>query len=250
MILLLIVPLRHVILDTNGLVSALLIAALALVAFWLGYIFDSKSGWCSGICPVHQVEKLYGSRVLLSPPNAHCSVCRQCVTHCPDSTPGVDPFLEKKSRLQFLSGYLMVGGFPGFIWGWFQVPDYYGLEGWSHLGTAYGWPFLGLVTSLSLYWILVRMLPKKLQRTLISIFAASAVILYYWFRLPALIGFGMFPGDGMLVDLSMVLPSWTPYLLGIITTLLFSYLIIIRSSKRVWVIRPPYNQPKFKRVTY
>jgi len=96
-LLLLVVPLRHVILDTNGVATALTIIPLVLIAVIAGSLLDWKSGWCSGLCPVHPVEKLYGSKVLISPPNAHCALCQKCVTPCPDSTPGIQPLTSKKT---------------------------------------------------------------------------------------------------------------------------------------------------------
>ena len=48
----------------------------------------------------------------------------------------------------------MVGGFAGYIVGWFLVPDWSGIEGWRHLGHAYGYPFAGLALSLLLYVVL------------------------------------------------------------------------------------------------
>ena len=35
-----------------------------------------------------------------------------------------------------------------------------------------------------------------------KVFAAAAVCTYYWYRLPALAGFGPHPGTGLLVDLT------------------------------------------------
>ena len=48
----------------------------------------------------------------------------------------------------------MAGGFAGFIWGWFQVPDFSGDEGWRHLDLAYGLPLGGLAVTLALFLLL------------------------------------------------------------------------------------------------
>ena len=78
-ILLLIVPLRHTIFDTSGSATALIISILALIAFYVSYRYDWKSAWCSGLCPIHPVEKLYGRKNLFVLPNAHCKSCVECV---------------------------------------------------------------------------------------------------------------------------------------------------------------------------
>ncbi len=241
-VLLLVVPLRHVILDTNGPATATAIIGLVVVAVIMGMFYDWKSGWCSGLCPIHPVEKLYGMNVAVSLPNAHCDECRQCVTPCPDSTPNMHPLEEKKTVFHRLAGTIMIGGFAGFIWGWYQVPDYHGSEGWQHLVEAYSLPFLGFAVTLVLFLALSRILPEKNEGILIRIFAAAAVSCYYWYRLPALFGFGPFPGDGMLVDLSDTLPAWWPIISNIVTTLFFVWWLVIRKQvERNWAIRPPYQ---------
>ena len=201
----LIVPLRHVILDTSGAATAIVLLIIAVIAFALGLIFDWKSGWCSGLCPVHPVEKFYGSKPLFTLPNAHCDQCAKCTSPCPDSSIGTHPLTNKATLSHRLAGAVLIGGFPGFIWGWFHITDYYGVEGWQHLQSIYGLPFAALAVTLSLYFLIKLVLPSLSNSKLISIFAAAAVSCYYWFRLPALFGFGVFPGDGMLVDLSGVL---------------------------------------------
>ncbi len=233
-----IVPLRHAIFNTNGMATAILILSLGLVAVFMGLIFEWKSGWCSGLCPVHPVEKLYGVNNQLELPNAHCNKCYRCVTPCPDSTPNTDPFSSKKTNYHKIAGFLMVGAFPGFIWGWFQVPDYQGIVGIEQLITIYMLPLIGLLVTSALFFILKRFVQEKI---LIAIFSAVAVSFYYWFRLPALFGFGIFPGDGMLVDLSGIVPEWTIVATVLTTTLFFFWWIIFRKNKKIsWAIRPEY----------
>jgi len=227
-LLFLIVPLRHVILDTRGLLTAMTIIVLACTAVIFGLLFEWKSGWCSGICPVHPVEKLYGQKVMISPPNAHCELCQKCVTPCPDSTLGIHPLTSKKTIFHKIVGFSMVGGFPGFIWGWFQVPDYYRFEGLQNLAGAYGLPFLGFFITLFLYLIMRWLIPAKFELNLISVFTALSVSCYYWYRLPALFGFGTFQGDGMLLDLQHILPTYFIYISRIITTLFFCWWLILR----------------------
>ncbi len=239
--LLLIVPMRHVLLDLDGPATAFTIVALGIVAVFMGLNFEWKSGWCSSLCPVHPVEKLYGSEAVISPPNAHCDTCHRCVAPCPDSTPGMHPLAAKKHAPQRWGGALLVGGFAGYIWGWFHVPDYAGVEGWRNIGFAYGLPFLGLAVTLTVFLVLRKLLPAKHERVLILTFAAAALCCYYWYRLPMLFGFGPFPGDGMLVDLRDTLPAWFPWASRAATTLLFgSWLIARASGKRAWATRPEY----------
>jgi len=153
----------------------------------------------------------------------------------------VSPLRSKDSGVRRFTGVLMVGGFAGFIWGWFHVPDYTGAVGWEHLGRAYGLPFAGLAVTLAAFLLLERLVPEQGAVRLRRLFAAAAISCYYWYRLPALFGFGPFPGDGMLIDLRMVLPEWFPVASRLATTSFFAWWLVWRcSGERTWLVRPPF----------
>jgi hypothetical protein len=138
----------------------------------------------------------------------------------------------------------MAGGFPGFVWGWFQVSDYSGITSIGQLITIYQLPVLGLMVTLVLFLILRRFFKENI---LISIFSASAVSCYYWFRLPALLGFGIYPVDGMLIDLTGILPEWSMQVAVFATTLFFFWWIVFsKQTKTSWAIRPAYADEKNK----
>ncbi len=245
-LLLLIIPLRHTIFDTNGPATALVIGLLAFIAIYLSFQYDWKSAWCSGLCPIHPVEKLYGRKSMFELSNAHCTSCVNCVSKCPDSTIAITPIPKKKKKInQNIAGTLIVGSFPGYIWGWFHIQDYYNNEGWNHLIMTYAFPLVAMTISLVLFLFLKNIISKKDEILLINLFATAAVSIYYWYRLPALIGFGIFPTDGMLVDLSQSLPIWFPVILQFSTTIFFIWWMIFNKRERSsWVIRPPYDKQK------
>ena len=239
--LLLIIPLRHVILDLNGPATALTIILVSSIGVGAGLIFDWKSGWCSGLCPIHPVEKLYGQRPGISPPNAHCAACANCVAPCPDSTPPETVEAGPHRPLHHLGRLIMVGGFAGYIWGWFHVPDAAQWQGWGFALECYAWPFLGLMGSLLLYLILWGSLSPLRRPWLVRSFAAAAIACYYWFRLPALFGFAPFPGDGMLIDLRASAPPWFPMALRCLSTLFFAWWLILRRAPPLsWSLRPRF----------
>ncbi len=245
-LLLLIIPLRHTVLDTNGPATAIVIGLLALIAIYVGYQYDWKSAWCNGLCPIHPVEKLYGRKSLFELPNAHCKSCVNCVSICPDSSPSVR-LLSKKKKMtsRKIAENLMIGGFPGYVLGWFHVQDYSNGEGWNHLISTYAYPFFSLAVSLTIFLAMKKLFDKKFEKTLINLFATAAVSIYYWYRLPALIGFGIIEGDGVLIDLSLTLPTWFPYLLQITSTLFFMWWIVFNKKEMTsWLIRPPYEKVK------
>jgi hypothetical protein len=236
-----IVPMRHALFNTNGTATVILLFVAALIGTVMGFTYDWKSGWCSSLCPVHPVEKLYGSNTITPLPNAHCDQCVKCSVPCPDTTPNFHPALTQKNTYQILSGLLTVGGLPGFIWGWFQVADHAGPSGLSQLLSAYGWPFFGFLGSMMLYIILQALINKKYERTLINCFAAAGVSCYYWFRIPALLGFGHLHKDGLLINMQGVLPGWSLVLMTLSSTVFFFWWLVFRKQKtNSWVVRPEY----------
>ncbi|MBH2004143.1 MAG: hypothetical protein I8H66_05575 [Sphingobacteriia bacterium] len=237
----LIVPVRHALFNTNGMATAALLTVAAVTGILMGFRYDWKSGWCSSLCPVHPVEKLYGSRIIASLPNAHCDRCVKCSVPCPDTTPGFHPAITRKNSYQTWSGLLTIGGLPGFIWGWFQVPDHTGATSLTLLLDAYAYPFFGFLGSLLLFVLLKRLIGQQQERVLISFFAAAGVSCYYWFRIPALLGFNHLEKDGLLLDMRGVLPEWSILSMTILSTLFFFWWLVFRKSgHRSWVLRPVY----------
>lgn len=233
------VPLRHAIFNMSGLATAVLLISLGLIAIFLGSQYEWKSAWCSGLCPVHPVEKLYGLKNKLKLPNAHCALCFNCTTPCPDKTNGVNPISLRQNINQKIAGILMVGAFPGFVWGWFQVKDIQNISGFDQLVSVYIFPLLGLFTTTIAYLILRKYIQEKL---LTSLFSFLAVAFYYWYRIPSLFGYGVFPGDGMLVDLSPILSEWIIMTIAVVLVIfLFWWVVLSRERNFSWVIRPRYS---------
>jgi hypothetical protein len=139
---------------------------------------------------------------------------------------------------------VLIGGFPGFIWGWFQVPDYSGADGLFNLVGTYLLPLAGGGATLAVYLLLISSMPLQRRRTIDRVFAASAISTYYWFRVPALIGFGPFPGDGLLLDLSGIIPLQVVWAFRVVSTIFWIWWIALRrNGLRPWMVRPPFESP-------
>jgi hypothetical protein len=230
--------LRHVLFNTDGRATGMILILLGAVAFSTGLFFERKSAWCAGICPVHPVEKLYGSKPSNKMMNVHCTNCIRCSVPCPDSTQNSRPFLQDHSIVASITEFLLVGAFPGYIWGWFQTPDYTGQEGWQHLAQVYGLPLLGGAVTTLLYFILRFFFITK-RSTLIRFFAAAAVSCYYWFRLPLLFGYDHLDPHSRLIDLSGQLPQWVITALAFVLIVFFMWWFLFRENrKNSWSVRP------------
>lgn len=233
-----IIPLRHIYFNSDGRMTAYLLLVIASIAVVAGYFFERKSGWCSGLCPVHPVEKLYGSAVALTVPNMHCGSCVHCSAPCPDTTVN---FSFKQSKLSFskINKYLLVGVFPGYVWGWFQTSDFIETTILDKLFIVYRTPIMGGLTTLMGYLVLRKLLGKNRDDALLSVFAAATVSCYYWFRLPQLIGFEKHDTNGILVNLTFALPEWTPVFLHITSTSFFLWWMVVRKKNRKsWSWKP------------
>ena len=237
-LLLLIVPLRHVILDTTGWAIGTALVLVAALTVGLGMLFEWKSAWCSGLCPVYPVELLYGEEPLFSVKNAHCKTCENCVLPCKDGTPDLNPANANVLAPAKWSGLILAGGFPGFIWGWYQVPNYQGWDGLLHLHVAYGYPLAAMAASLALYFGLRFTLSATAESWLMRGFAAAAVIIYYWFKVPVMFGFGADPSSALL-DLHGVLPASAPAVMRTSAIFIFSWLLVLKPhAGRVWASKP------------
>ena len=240
-LLFLIVPVRHVLLDSDPQATAVTLALLGAAALASGVLFDSKSAWCSSLCPVYPVEKLYGQRPLVTVANAHCAQCRNCVNPCPDSTPGTNLATGSQSKPRRMAASLLVGGLPGFIWGWFHVRDYGSAAGLREWLIAFGLPWGTLLLSLAAFLLLRGGLGEKREPHLVRMSAAAAVSCYYWYRLPAMIGFGLFPEQGTLVDLTHLVPAWSVMLVQAAVVAFFGWWLVLRKpAPAVWALRPPF----------
>ncbi len=183
----LIVPLRHV--ETSGLAVAITLIIIALSALLMGYIYQGKSGWCSGLCPVLPVEKLYGIKPLVTLNNAHCAQCINCISPCLDANQILNKTAHISPHSLSMTHLLFVGSFPGFVWGWFQVNDFaQRMDGWQHLGAVYSMPLTGALITLVCFMILKRELSTHELKKLILFFTASAISCYYYYRVPSVLG--------------------------------------------------------------
>jgi nitrite reductase (NADH) large subunit len=80
------VVLRKLGLDDNGPASALLLLGALAGGFLGGMYLKGKSGWCSSICPLLPVQRIYGQTPFALVGNSHCQPCVGCTTNATTST--------------------------------------------------------------------------------------------------------------------------------------------------------------------
>ena len=167
--------------DTNGFASAALVLFGLGGAFLGGLIFKGKSGWCSSICPLLPVQRLYGQAPFAMLPNAHCKPCVGCTKNCYDFNPSIAYLADQYDDDRHYVGYrrLFAGALPGFVYAFYTAPSH---ESLSTIYTHFG---LFCALSLAVFQFLDTFL--KVQRNRLTVvFGAAAIALYYWFVTPAM----------------------------------------------------------------
>jgi len=178
-LLLVFVSARKFLFNTNSDALLSLLIILAVSAFIMGFLYKGKSGWCSTFCPVMTVERLYGHSPFLSVRNCYQD-CVGCTKNCFDVAPDVS-FLKNlydKDTFFFNSYKFFAGIFPGFVCGFYLIPDPPQI---SILMMYLYFLLYCSVSCISLY-LLDFLVLKKRAGLLISIYGALAINCYYWFN--------------------------------------------------------------------
>jgi hypothetical protein len=176
------VPARRFLFNTDGVILAVTVAVVALLALVLGAFFDLKAGFCNAICPILPVERLYGQHPLVEVGNPRCNPCTMCTPKgCIDLAPtkSIAQTLgnTRRSHAWLLTGYgAFAAAFPGFVVGYYTTQD----GPLATAGAVYGNVAVWALGSYLATAILVRLLDSSASRAMV-VLAAAAAGLYYWY---------------------------------------------------------------------
>ena len=179
--LLLAVSARKWLFNDSATATAALIVAAMLLAFAGGVLFRGKSGWCSLVCPVLPVERLYNETPFVRVGNRHCDPCLGCTKNCYDFNPLAANLSDAYDDDATWAGYrrLLAAIFPGFLIAYFALPApaAIGIAAW------YGGFALHLAASAGVFFALASLAPLPPGR-LPAIFAIVALNIFYWYVTP------------------------------------------------------------------
>lgn len=174
---------RRTLFNASGPATAALVAAALVGGFAGGLAFKGKSGWCSSLCPLLPVQRVYGQTPFVTVPNTHCQPCVGCTKNCYDFNPRVAYLADLYEDDPHYVGYrkAFVGLFPGLVLAYFTLPD--------HLGTLdfYGLFGLYLLGSIGLFYV-AEVLLKVSANKITSTFGAIAISIFYFYSAPILAG--------------------------------------------------------------
>ncbi|HUG86806.1 MAG TPA: 2Fe-2S iron-sulfur cluster-binding protein, partial [Euzebya sp.] len=173
---------RKWLLNDSGPATALLLLTALAAAFLGGRYLKGKSGWCSTVCPLLPVQRLYGQNAFVRSPNSHCEPCLGCAKNCVDFNPHVAHLADvyDDDRTYQLRRRLFAAAFPGFVLGFYLVPDPPAIA----IGRMYAELGLWMLLSIGLFTLIdavARLRPGRMT----TMAAATAFALYYWFTIQA-----------------------------------------------------------------
>jgi NADPH-dependent 2,4-dienoyl-CoA reductase/sulfur reductase-like enzyme/ferredoxin len=177
------VALRKLGMDDSGPWSALLLIGAMAGGFTGGLVLKGKSGWCSTMCPLLPVQRIYGQTPFVLLANSHCQPCVGCVKNCYDFNPKAAYLADLKDGDAYWSGYrkLFVGAFPGLIYAFFQVPDHPA----ASVGEIIGRIAVYMLVSAGSFLVLSSF-AKVSAHKLTTLYGAIAFSIFYWFGAPNL----------------------------------------------------------------
>ncbi|HQR04891.1 MAG: FAD-dependent oxidoreductase [Proteobacteria bacterium] len=159
----------------SGPATAAMILFGLLGAFAGGLVFKGKSGWCSSICPLLPVQRIYGQTAALPVANNHCQPCVSCTRNCFDFNPSVAYLADQYDEDRHYVGRrrLFNSLLPGFLVAFFSIPA--GAD-WLTLYTRFA---VCCLLSIGIFQFLdaFARVPKN---RLTVVFGALAFNIYYW----------------------------------------------------------------------
>ena len=146
-------------------------------------VLKGKSGWCSTVCPLLPVQRIYGQTPFVTIANSHCQPCVGCVKNCYDFNPKAAYLADLNDSDPYWSGYrkLFVGAFPGLIYAFFHVPEYPS----ASIGEILGRIAVYMLVSAGSFLILATFF-KGSTHKLTTLYGAIAFSIFYWDGAPNL----------------------------------------------------------------
>ena len=191
------VSLRKVIFNYNGVALGILLILLLAAALVMGSVYKGKSGWCSSICPLLPVQRIYGQTPFVKVANSHCQPCVGCTKNCYDFNPHVAYLADMYDPDERFAAYrkFFVGFFPGFILAFYLLPNpgapvdgssqfFSGML--SMAGTITVWQMYLLFAVIALFsagsFYLLDSFLKSSPIKITTLYGALALNIYYWFN--------------------------------------------------------------------
>ena len=169
---------RLAIFNVSGPATGILLSVTIVNALFAGFLFKGKSGWCSSICPLLPLQRVYGQTPFAKVPNSHCQPCVACTKNCYDFQPAAayQADLHEPDPEWTAPRRLFVGALPGFVLGFFVLVGQHSLPLWP----VYGQLALFFLGSVGLFFAAQALFPHR-PALIVAVWAAVAIDTFYWF---------------------------------------------------------------------
>lgn len=180
------VALRRPLLNGDGAATAAMCAAALALALVGGFAFKGRSGWCGTFCPLAPVQRSHGQAPVLVVRNGYCPTCVGCQKNCMDFNPRAaihgdladgDP-RHATQRLWFMAML------PGLIVGYYTLGPVLERGGVAAFLAA----LLACALAAAGLFLLLRALFATTAYRMASVFGVAALLLYYAWAGPVLVG--------------------------------------------------------------
>ena len=169
---------RLVLFNQSARATGVLLSVVIASAFVGGVVFKGKSGWCSSICPLLPLQRVYGQTPFVVVPNSHCTPCVACTKNCYDfkPQPAYQADLHDPDPHWSAPRKLFVAALPGFVLGFFTLVNVAGTAGLA----VYGQLALYVAGSIASFYVLDAVLALT-PALMTALYAAAALNTFYWF---------------------------------------------------------------------
>ena len=172
-------------LDRSGAAMGIVLGAVLATAIAGGFLFKGKSGWCSSVCPLLPLQRVYGQTPFVTVPNTHCATCVGCAKNCYDFKPraAYHADLAESDPGWSAPRKLFVAALPGFVLGFFMLTDQ------ADVPTPQKFSLLGVcvLVSIGSFYAVDAMSPLSAAMLTVT-YAAGALNIFYWFTGPVVAG--------------------------------------------------------------
>ena len=175
---------REPLFNDSGVATGALLGGSLLAALVGGTLFKGKSGWCSSLCPLLPVQRVYGQTPFATVPNSHCRPCVGCTHNCYDFNPRVAFLADLYEDDRHWSGLrkLFTGALPGVVFAYFLLPEP------STIGTGEYYARFALVVGATAgSFFVLETLVRVTANTLTALFGAIAIVAFYYYAAPILV---------------------------------------------------------------
>jgi NADPH-dependent 2,4-dienoyl-CoA reductase/sulfur reductase-like enzyme/ferredoxin len=172
-------------LDRNGTAMGVVLVAVVVTAVIGGLVFKGKSGWCSSICPLLPLQRVYGQTPFVTIPNSHCPSCVGCAKNCYDFKPRAAWQADMADPEKGWSGprKLFVAALPGFVIGFFVLKSQANVA----MTEQYAVLALAMLVSIGSFFAIDAMSPFSASMMTVG-YGAVALNAFYWFVGPMIAG--------------------------------------------------------------